>query len=741
MNLTRTHLFLLYVFIAQTLFAQVREIKPGKLTSTSFAIIVDGETYANCESAIQNYKESVEQDGISTYILVNNWKNPDEIKQEIIRLFNQKPLLEGVVFVGDIPIPMLRNGQHFTSAFKLDEDKYPWFRSSVPSDRFYEDFDLKFEYLGQDSVHKLSYYYSFLPESPQRIEKEIYSARIKPSGIGINKYEVINKYLNRIANQKKQKNYLDNAFVYLGHGYLSNSLTAWADEKVSLREQFPQLFHSNGRIKNLFHSMNDEMKEILLTEVQDKDLDMVLFHAHGDDDVQLILAYPIAQNVNENIESVKLYLRSKLRTAQKRKQSLEETKNYFIKEFDVPESWFDGTFEDSLVVADSVLAYKLDIYLEDIRKIKPQPKFVMFDECFNGSFHLDEYVAGEYVFGQGNVIVAEANSVNVLQDKWADELLGLLNLGVRIGIRHKELNTLESHLIGDPTFKYSSDLKLDLNEKIILERNSIDLWRSMLKSSDAEIKSLAVRYLFKNLKTNFEKELSEIYLTDPAFNVRLNALKCLAELNTSSFHEILKTSINDPFELIRRKTAEWMGEVGLKEYLPFLTKQIIVDESPRVTFNGKSSLTFISSTLAKEECDKFISAMPDVASKEILKSQLNSSFNRSDEWLNKEIIPHIMSDTLKLKNKLQEIRTFRNYKFAEAIPFLLEQLKNTKQPDSVRSYIAEALGWLTFYYDRKKIIEAMDEVLESSSVSNQIKKEVLRTKNRLTIGSNDVMLP
>jgi hypothetical protein len=580
-----------------------------------------------------------------------------------------------------------------------------------------------------------------LPESPQRIVKEIYSARIKPSGIGINKYEVINKYLNRVAEQKKQKNYLDNALVYLGHGYLSNSLTAWADEKVSLREQFPGLFQSGGRIKNLFHSMNDEMKEVLLTGLQDQDLDMVLFHAHGDTDMQLVLAYPIAQNVNENIESVKLYLRSKLRTAQKRKQSLEETKNYFIKEFDVPESWFDGTFEDSLVVADSLLAYKLDIYLDDIRNIKPQAKFIMFDECFNGSFHLDEYVAGEYVFGSGNVIVGEANSVNCLQDKWADELLGLLNLGVRVGIRHKELNTLESHLIGDPTFRFSGNYQLDLNEKISLKKNDVDLWRSFLKSTDSEIRSLAVRYLYKNLKTKFEKELSEIYFGDPAFNVRLNALKCLAELNTSTFQEILKKSINDPFELIRRKTAEWMGEVGLKEYLPYLVKQIIVDESPRVAFNGKSSLTFISSTLAKEECDKFINAMPDVASKEILKSQLNSSFNRSDEWLNKEIIPHITSDTLKLKSKLQEVRTFRNYKFAEAIPFLLEQLKSTNQPDSVRSYIAEALGWFTFYYDRKKIIDVMDEVMESSSVSNQIKKEALRSKNRLSIGSNDVMLP
>lgn len=734
-------LFTLWFFATYFCVAQLKEIKFDINAKTAFAIIVDDKTFANCQAAILNYKKSVEEEGLATYILVNDWKLPDEIKNEIIKLYNQKPLLEGIVLIGDIPIPMLRNGQHFTSAFKLDEDKYPWFRSSVPSDLFYEDFDLKFEYLGQDSVHKLSHYYFFLPESPQKIEKEIYSARIKPSGVGINKYEVISKYLNRIADQKKKKNYIDNALVYLGHGYLSNSLTAWADEKASLREQFPELFRSSGRIKNLFHSMNDEMKEILLVELQDQDLDMAIFHAHGDTDMQLILAYPIPQNVNENIESVKLYLRSKLRTAQRRKQPIEEAKQYFMKEFDVPESWFEGTFEDSLVVADSVLAYKLDIYLDDIRKIKPQPKYIMFDECFNGSFHLDEYVAGEYVFGNGNVVVAEANSVNVLQDKWPDELLGLLNLGVRVGVRHKEINTLESHLIGDPTFKFDSNSKIDLNEKILLEKKNVKLWRDLLKSESDGIRGLAVRYVFKNLRAKFEKELTEIYFSDPAFNVRLNALKCLAELNTTTFHQILKKSINDPFEFIRRKTAEWMGEIGLKEYLPFLAKQIIIDESPRVSFNGKSSLTFISSKLAKEECDKFIDALPDVASKEILKNQLASSFIRSDEWLNKEIIPHILSDTLKLKSKLQEVRTFRNYKFAEAVPFLLEQLQNKKQPDSLRSYIAEALGWFTFYHDREKIIKVVDEVLNSKDTPQIIKNEVLRTKNRLLAGSNDAMLP
>jgi HEAT repeat protein len=337
----------------------------------------------------------------------------------------------------------------------------------------------------------------------------------------------------------------------------------------------------------------------------------------------------------------------------------------------------------------------------------------MFDQCFNGSFHLEEYIAGEYVFGNGNVVVGEANSVNCLQDKWADEMLGLLNLGVRVGLRHKEVNILESHLIGDPTFRFGTENKLDLNRKMVIEKNNIELWKSLLNSEDDEVRSLAVRYLYKNLKDKYEKELVDHYMNDPAINVRMNAIKYLAELNTSAFHNVLKTSVNNSYEFIRRKSAEWMGEVALEEFLPYLVKVVMTDESPRVVFNGRSALTFISSLKANEETMKYIDAMPEVTSKELYKKQATGSFNRSDEWLNKEIIPNILSDTLKLKSKLSEIRTFRNYKFSEALPFLLDQLKNEEQPDSVRRYIAEALGWFSFHHNRSVIIDALEQVIKA----------------------------
>lgn len=731
----------LIVILFSSVFSQVEILNPVKIYKTSFAIIIDRNTYNNCRESVINYRDAVENDQLSSYIVISDWKNPDEVKAEIIKLYNKKPKLEGVVFIGDIPVPMIRNGQHLTSAFKLEEDKYPWFRSSVPSDRFYDDFDLKFEYLKQDSANKLSHYYSLRPDSPQKIEREIYSARIKSSGVNIDKYEKIRNYLNRVAIQKKKKEPIDNALIFTGHGYHSQSLASWGDERLSILEQFPQLFTVGKRIKFINHSMGDDLKEILMVELMNKDLDIALFHAHGDTDMQLLLSYPEAGNITQNVEGIKLFLRSKMRTAQRRKQSLEETKAYYQKEYDIPDSWFEGTFGDSLIIADSVLNYKLDMYLDDIRKMKPEPKFVMFDQCFNGSFHLEEYVAGDYVFGNGNVIVGEGNSVNCLQDKWANEHLGLLNLGVRVGNRHRLINLLESHLIGDPTYRFASDLALDLNEKMVLERENSDYWVKLLNDKNDEIRSLAVRFLHNIKKDKWNKELLQLYKTELSINVRLQALKCLAELNDDTFREVLKLSINDPFEYIRRKSADWMGEIGDLEYLPVLMDPLFYDESVRVSFNVRNSITFISSREADKILEKYVGDLPDFVAKQEILSINKASLNRSNVWLFEELIPHIQSDTLNEKKKLAEIRTFRNYKFSEGIPFLLSELKNPNQSLNARVYLAEALGWYSFHKLSGEIIKTIDELLLEKNLESKLKDELLRTRNRFLAGHNDVMLP
>ncbi|MGE5401241.1 MAG: HEAT repeat domain-containing protein, partial [Ignavibacteriales bacterium] len=157
----RTKLTVIVFLVANAiLYARLDVKKPTQDHPTSFAIVIDEETYHEAKDAVLAYRDAVENDGLSTYILINDWKNPDEIRSEIIKLYNQQPPLEGIVLVGDIPIPMIRNAEHLTSSFKYENNSLSYFNSSVPSDRFYDDFNLQFRYLTQDEENKLCFYYS-----------------------------------------------------------------------------------------------------------------------------------------------------------------------------------------------------------------------------------------------------------------------------------------------------------------------------------------------------------------------------------------------------------------------------------------------------------------------------------------------------------------------------------------------------------------------------------------------------
>ena len=143
--------------------------KPARAWPTSFAILVDLETYKAAGDALKAYKAAVEEDGLSAHLIADAWKSPEQVREVIALLHRAPPPLEGVALVGRIPVAMIRDAQHLTSAFKMNQKRYPFRRSSVPSDRFYEDPDLSFTFLKKDPENPTLFYYSLAPDSPQRI--------------------------------------------------------------------------------------------------------------------------------------------------------------------------------------------------------------------------------------------------------------------------------------------------------------------------------------------------------------------------------------------------------------------------------------------------------------------------------------------------------------------------------------------------------------------------------------------
>lgn len=424
---------------------------PARQKLPAVAVVVDPVTYAAIAPDVEAFTASMEAAGKRGLLLIDRWGQPDSIRAELRRLHAGEKL-EGAVLVGDIPIPMIRDAHHLTTAFKMNP-KQPWQRSSVPSDRFYDDFDLR-DYLRQDAEKPLLHYYSLRADSPQVIHCDIWSSRIKPPQIpGTTAHEAVAQYLRKaVAAKAKARMPLRSVLHFAGHGYNSESLQARIDEAWALREQFPSLGRERGsRLEFLNFDQDKVVRTRLLQLLSEERYDLAILHHHGTPEQQLLSGTSTGTMPRDLLATAKVYFRSKIRGA----KDPEATKARFMNDFDLPESYFEDSPE--LAAADSTLYAQMDINIPDLYGYSTNARVLILDACFNGSFNNDDYIAGHHLFNPGRCIVVKANTVNTLQDTWTNELMGLLGAGVCVGNWARGQMTLESHLLGDASWRFAND--------------------------------------------------------------------------------------------------------------------------------------------------------------------------------------------------------------------------------------------------------------------------------------------
>ena len=132
-------------FIILALILYMSSVASFAAEKRAFAIVTDEKTYASCKTSVDQYAESIKNEGMNVFVINNGWSTPEDIRKKLVELYKSSNL-EGAVFIGDVPVPMIRDAQHLTTAFKMDQRR-DWQESSVPSDRFYDDFDLKFNFI------------------------------------------------------------------------------------------------------------------------------------------------------------------------------------------------------------------------------------------------------------------------------------------------------------------------------------------------------------------------------------------------------------------------------------------------------------------------------------------------------------------------------------------------------------------------------------------------------------------
>ncbi|MDD2514082.1 MAG: hypothetical protein WC191_07150 [Proteiniphilum sp.] len=690
----------------------------------SFAIVVDSAVLANCSSSIDQYRSSVEADGLATHLIVDKWSLPDSIRIRLQQLYLHDQL-EGAVFIGDIPVPMIRDAQHLTTAFKMDQRR-AWDRSSIPSDRFYDDFDLKFEYLKQDSLQSLLHYYSLTSEGAQSVESEIYSARIKPPKYeGKSRFELIDAYLEKAVREKAVARRISQVTYFAGNGYNSNSMVARADERMALTGQFSALAKGKGRLNYIDHTFDEYVKGRLMAELEREDLDLAILHHHGADDTQYLNASPYTIMTDKWLEMARKFFRGKIRSA----KDTTASKQYYIDNYNVPESWVNNAFDPEMMLQDSLSDAAMDIHIADLEGFTPGAPFVMLDACFNGSFHLDDYISGHYIFNPGHTVVVKANSVNTLQDIWTNQLIGLLELGVSVGNWAKEQFTLESHLMGDPTYRYASSRMEgeDLNQAIAHRRKDHGYWKRLLKNEHPEVKALAMKILFKKGALTPDQLLA-VQTSDQSPTVRLMAYHLLLQSDSEQMVPSIQAGLHDNYELIRRFAGMHAGENQSPRLLDDLVKiRLSPGVSERVYFQVRGAVEQYAKEDALAAFDRQLEGRSGIWYEKIKAERAN--FERILSAKEKDMMK-LLDPEVESRNKRFNITALRNSNQVAYLDTLFRFMKESDD-QNLRQLLAEAFGWYTRSWKKQEIVDFC-RAQAAVEKDDAVKKELLRTVRRLT---------
>ena len=700
-------------------------VKPAmKVKDTSFAVITDEGTYQACEAELKAYQETLEKEGLPTFIVYNEWKTPEDVKKAIAKLY-KKNKLEGVVFVGEIPIPMIRKAQHMTSAFKMDEKNNAWRDSSVPSDRFYDDFDLQFDFLKQDSVENNFFYYNLAVESPQRIQCDIYSARVKAIDNGEDPYAQISRYFKKTVAEHRTNNKLDQFFSYTGDGSYSNSLTAWTPETFTIREQLPGVFDKEGRARFIRYNFSAYPKDDVINMLKREDLDLSIFHEHGVPERQYLSGSPATNRWNTHMDAMKYYYRSLARKKQGNKKAFDEMLDKMKDKYGLDSTWIAGYADPKVIAEDSLLDLRTGIILPEVTDFKPNSRMVIFDACYNGDFREKDYIAGRYIMSEGKCVTTFANSVNVLQDKMANEMLGLLGMGARVGQWAKLTNILESHIIGDPTLRFQSINGVDANA---LFKAPYDEGRmlELLQSPYADIQNFALHNLYRNGYPGISNLLRKTFETSPFMMVRFTSLALLEKIGDKNFQEVLPLAIRDSYEFIRRTSIRMMQHVGLNEYVYPQIKAYVEDNlSERVAFNIVLGLHVFDETAVREAIDKVMAETYVLQDKEEMREALEKANN------NRSMQKELLSKETAERWRILYCNSLKNYMAHACVDGLLDLLVDSNESEKLKASLLEALAWFTHSYRKPDILQACDQLRKDKNLSESLREEANRTYYRL----------
>ncbi len=723
---SKTLFFLMLFCLVASQSISAQNIIPSrlKIKDRSFAIIVDKQTFEQCMPDIFSYQGAIEKEGLPTFIISDQWKNPEEVKVQIQKLYNRSKL-EGIVLIGDIPIPMIRKAQQLATAFKMDE-KLDIRESSIPSDRFYDDFDLTFDFLQRDSKSELLFYYELSASSSNHIKADIYSGRIKPIATpGKSKYQQVSQYLRKVVKARQENNPIDNVMTYLGEGTLSNSLTAWSPELYRLEEQFPNAFKRSGQAQTFRFDTWDFPKSEIINQIRRPDLDIALLHEHGLTEHMYISGdYPTRSSA-DHYEAIQHGLKKLAIRNIKSENDREKFIKNNIEKYGLLSGIIENYSSEEFKLKDSLRTIDQGINTNEIDAIQPNCRLTIFDACYNGDFREDDYIAGRFIFSEGQSILALANSVSILQDINAPHLIGSLGMGVRFGRWAQYNHVLESHVIGDPTFIFTRS-SIDDIVGIPSELDNKKLLAAFGKIKTSEGKNLLLTQLYWNNYKGLGKLLHQVYDSAASPTTRYTCLHLANLLGGETQLTILKKSSSDIDEIIRRQSINVMASLGDPELIPFILQAYVDNQhASRILFSIKMALYSFDEKQIKDVAESIFSQsdfVDNTAQKEkFFKEQFQGFYSSLDNEIFNE----------KSKYRKLSIGALRNVNYHPSVDKYISFVQDSTKELELRISMLEALSWFGNSYRKGEIIVACNQLLNDAINPQKLKDAALRTLNMI----------
>ena len=257
-----------------------------------------------------------------------------------------------------------------------------------------------------------------------------------------------------------------------------------------------------------------------------------------------------------------------------------------------------------------------------------------------------------------------------------------------------------------------------------------DFWLSLLKNSGlADIQNVALLKLYHAGFPGISDTLKTYFGKSPYAVVRYNCMTLLEKINDRNFREVLKQATTDPYEFIRRIAIHRMGQVGSKEFLPYIIESYVNDYfSERVVFNVQMALGLYrweDVRMAMED----VLTRSSVLDKERVRKNLKRVLKGERQYV---AIRDMLNPEVSEKEKLMEIRYLKNANYHPGIPVYLSLVKDVDTSPVIRKALLESLAWFTLSDQKADIIEACKEILQGTDKNTDIYQEAERTYNRLT---------